>query len=1469
MVRARPLSPPDPLARLVGEAPALQALRAQIRQLARFDAVGQAAVPTVLLQGEAGTGKGLVARVMHDSGPRACGPVIEVNCAAIPETLLEAELFGVEAGAFTDAKRAKPGLFEAAAGGTLFLDEIAELPLALQGKCLTAIEAKRVRRVGAVVEHPVDVKLIAAAPVELSGQVQAGRFRADLYHRLAVVVLALPPLRLRGDDILMLARAFLQQYGAAYGVGPQRLSKAAEAWLWDYRWPGNVRELSHLLERVALLEAATVIDPETLERLCLPQPGPEAPAVSSGTPSPGAPLHEAKRLAEAVRQSRGNLAQAARLLGMRRGGLRHRLHKYGLDRTLLHRSSPLAGEETGGTDTPPASTLHPTLSPARKEAPPVVPPPQGGEGQGEGGSAPRDEQRLGLTRGESLTPAAGWEPKPVAVLAIEVTWPDIMEANALRYEPWTLASRWEQRIAEKVAGFGGVILQGSTSLLLVAFGLPQTLEQLPQRAIQAALAIQHLAAAASAAAGDMAGPAVRLAAHLGTLLVVEETGESPRRWLAVGETLALPVRLLGHAAPGEVLVSTPMARLTDGWVEVQTRPLSSGSEPSDLLLAYRVVGILPRYVAHGRTGMRSRTPFLGRARELATLQAVLAQVERGRGQAVGIVGEPGIGKARLVSEWRQNLSAQGITYLEGHCWSYGSATPYLPVLDLLRAQCGITPADGVKGIAEKVSDGLHAVGLTSEEGAPYLLHLLGMPAGTERLVGMSPEMMKANTFAVLQQMVLHRSQQQPLVIAVENLHWIDPTSEAWFASLVERLPGAAILCLATYRPGYHPPWLDKSYATQLTLPPLSPQDSVQVVRAVLPTEPIAEPLEQQILAKAQGNPFFLEEIAQTLVEQGTLRHEGGMALPPALQLPATVQGVLAGARCALPADEKALLQTLAVIGHRCARRLLMQVVAQPEAEVSQRLSSLQGTELLYEQPAAAEPTVTFKHVLTQDVAYASLAQERQRALHEGTAQAIETLAGDRLAERYGELAHHYSRSGNIAKAVTYLQRAGQQAADRSAYREAITHLTRGLDLLPSLPDVSERTRQELDLQVTLAQALSVTTGQTAPEAEHAYIRARALCEQLGETPQLFAVLGGLRTVYEVRGELQKARELAEQMLGLAQREQDAVRLARAHTILGETLFFLGEFAPARSHLEQGRALSDAVQDSSDALRDVRDIGVRCRRYGAWTLWYLGYPDQARQRSREAITLAQELAHPYILGWALFYAGILHCLRREALAAQERVEATIALACQHEFQGLLARGTRLRGWALAAQGQRAEGVAQMHQGLTAFHAAGEAGLQPLFRALLAEVYGRMGQAYEGLSILDEVLALSQTRGSRWYEAELHRLKGELLLVREAGGGVSESPAPELPTIDGHEGEATGPSPRPTEAEPCFRQALDVARRQQAKSLELRAAMSLSRLWQGQGQRTEAYQVLAPIYGWFTEGFDTADLQDAKALLDELA
>jgi transcriptional regulator with AAA-type ATPase domain len=496
---------------LVGTSSAIAALRAQIRHLATFDSLGSPVVPTLLLQGETGTGKGLVAHVIHDSGPRAAGPFVEINCAAIPETMLEAELFGFELGAFTDAKRAKPGLFEAASGGTLLLDEVDTLPMALQGKLLTALEAKRVRRLGAVTERAVDVKLIAATNAALPAYVVAGRFRADLYHRLAVVVLALPPLRERGEDMLVLAQGCLRHYAAAHGIRPKRLSATAEAWLQRYAWPGNVRELNHVMERVTLLHMGDEVDAETLTQLCQPLiassvsaeavSGPQEPDLASPLPA------EAEPIRQALVQTGGNVARAARLLGVSRDTVRYRMQRYGIARPRPAAPSPPEALEPPRLPSPPQAPEASTpggfpfllregeAAPAGSAAPPSSPPsrrtrahtPQGSAGQQGSGRAV-----VPATDVPAADPV--WEQKPIAVLALEATWPTLAEREPLRYDPWTVAARWEQALLEKVQGFGGVLLQRTASLLIWVFGLPRALEQLPQRAVHGALAIRQMVA---------------------------------------------------------------------------------------------------------------------------------------------------------------------------------------------------------------------------------------------------------------------------------------------------------------------------------------------------------------------------------------------------------------------------------------------------------------------------------------------------------------------------------------------------------------------------------------------------------------------------------------------------------------------------------------------------------------------------------------------------------------------------------------------------------------------------------------------------------------------------------------------------------------------------------------------------------------------------------------------------------------
>ena len=440
------------------------------------------------------------------------------------------------------------------------------------------------------------------------------------------------------------------------------------------------------------------------------------------------------------------------------------------------------------------------------------------------------------------------------------------------------------------------------------------------------------------------------------------------------------------------------------------------------------------------------------------------------------------------------------------------------------------------------------------------------------------------------------------------------------------------------------------------------------------------------------------------------------------------------------------------------------------------------------------------------------------------------------------LAHHYTEAGLIEQAVGYWYKAGQNAVQRSAHVEAISHLTTGLELLATLPETPQRLQCEVDMLIALGASLIATKGWAAPEVGETYTSAQQLCQHLEDPYQLFPVLRGLWSYYLVRAELQTAHALGEQLLALVQQAQDAAMLLVAHRALGATLFFLGTAASAYTHLAQGLALYDPQQHRAQAFLYGEDTGVVCRSHAAWALWYLGYPDQGLARNDEAVTLAQHIVHSPSLCYVLNCAAYFHQFRREVRAAQERAEAAISLAKEQGFPTWMASCSLLHGWALAQQGQAQEGIEQIHQGLTAWRATGAEEGRPYFLALLAEAYGSMGQPETGLTVLAEALTLMDTTRERVWEPELYRLKGELLLQQNADNQA--------------------------EAETCFAQAMAIAQNQQAKSWELRAATSLARLWQQQGKRNEARQLLGDVYYWFTEGFDTADLQDAKALLEVL-
>jgi len=1050
-----------------------------------------------------------------------------------------------------------------------------------------------------------------------------------------------------------------------------------------------------------------------------------------------------------------------------------------------------------------------------------------------------------------------------------------------------------QIMMDAVHRYEGFVTQSLGDGIFALFGAPIAHEDHPHRALYAALLMQEeMRRYADRMRLEKGVPPIQIRVGINTGEVVLRSirkDDLHTDYVPVGHSTNLASRMEGLATPGSIVVSEHTYKLIEGYFACKALGAAQVKGIEQPVPVYEVLAMGPLKTRLQVAMRRGLTRFVGRQGELEQMKKALALTKVGHGQIVGVMGEPGVGKSRLFYEFKLT-SQSGCLVLEAFSVSHGKAAAYLPLIELLKNYFQITLQDDERQRQEKVTGKVLTLDRSLEDILPYLFALLGITDATAALQQMDPQMRRRRTLDAIKRLLIRESLKQPLIVIFEDLHWLDTETQAFLDLLSESVATAKILLLVNYRPEYRHEWSNKTYYTQLRIDPLGKEDAEEMLtvllgehRSPLPERerPALSPVEGDrvrvmqddlhalkrfILEKTEGNPFFMEEVVQTLVEEKVLVGERGryrLEKPlTALHIPLTVQGVLAARIDRLTAEEKGLLQTLSVIGREFALSLLRQVVEQPEEELYRLLSHLQGSEFIYEQPAFPEVEYIFKHALTQEVAYNSLLVERRKVLHERTARAIETLYSASLEDHYSELAHHYSRSENTEKAVKYLGLAGQQAAYRSANAEAITRLTAALDLLKTLPSAPERIEQELMLQVALGTPLMETKGYAAPEAKRAYTRALELCRQMGETPQIFPVLRGLWAFYTVRGEIRLALKLTEQLLTLAQRTQDPALLLEAHVASAVDLLWQGEAALAIEHMQQGMALYDPQHHRSHAVLYGFEPGVTCLCYTAMALWFLGYPDQALRKSHEALTLAQGQSHPASLAMALNHGATVHKWRREVQAAQEQMETEIALCREQGLAFWLALATIFQGWALAEQGQGEEGIAQMHQGWATYLATGS-GAWVSTLALFAEAYGKAGQIEEGLATLVKAQEKTRTTGERFYEAELYRLKGQLTLqkfrVSSFEFQVLSSPQPLTPSTQAEVEQ---------EAEECFLKAIKIARRQQAKSWELRAATSLARLWQGQGKKEEARQMLAEVYGWFTEGFDMADLTEARTLLEEL-
>jgi len=784
--------------------------------------------------------------------------------------------------------------------------------------------------------------------------------------------------------------------------------------------------------------------------------------------------------------------------------------------------------------------------------------------------------------------------------------------------------------------------------------------------------------------------------------------------------------------------------------------------------------------------------------------------------------------------------------LETFSISHGKASAYLPLIDLLRNYFRIANGDDQRTRREKVNGKVLTLDRAFEDTIPYLFSLLGIVEGDDPLAQMDGQIKKLRTLEAIKRILLRESINQPLMVIFEDLHWIDSETQELLNLLADSIGSAKILLLVNYRPEYRHEWGNRTHYTQLRLDPLGKRSADEMLSALLGDDPDLQPLRRLIIERTEGNPFFMEETVQMLFDEDALARNGTVRLTKSLnelKIPPTVQAILTARIDRLPPDEKDLLQTLAVLGKEFTLRHLKATVARSDSELERMLANLQMAEFIYEQPSLGDVQFTFKHALTQEVAYHSILTERRRMLHERAGAAIEKLYTDKLEEHIDQLAHHYGRSTDLTKAIEYMQRAGEQAVARASFREAVESLNGALELLRTLPASQEHTRRELALQMSLGSAFVGLKGFGSAEREGAYTRASELCQQLEENRELFPVLWHLCQLNIQRGELRTARELARQSLSLAERVQDTTLILAAHYNLGELCSWVGELTQAHEHLEHANALYDPRQHASLEAIYGLDLSVVTTAQAVWVECLLGRPDQALKRARASLERASALSHPTSRAFA--YVGfewVLVC-HRAAREAEEVAQTAISVCTEQGFTDLLAWAKCFLAWALIEQGKLTDGIAKLSEGIAVSESVRNLISKSLFLGALADGYRKAGDAKRALELLDDALDWANRTGERFYECELHRLKGEVYLM--------------------------GNDPNATAANNCFRKAIELARVQSSKVWELRATMSLARLLDRQGRRDEARTMLADIYNWFTEGFDTADLKDAKALIDELS
>jgi len=1003
-------------------------------------------------------------------------------------------------------------------------------------------------------------------------------------------------------------------------------------------------------------------------------------------------------------------------------------------------------------------------------------------------------------------------------------------ASRLDPEEWHRISKaYQEATAAAVTRFGGHVDKFLGDGLVCFFGVPEAHEDDAERAVRAGLAIVD---AVQGLNGNAADPAVelqvRVGLHTGSAVVAHGGGTSKD---VFGDTPNIAARVQSAAEPGTVLITAATQRLVAGLFVVEecgAHQLKGVPQPIVLYRAVQPSGVRSRLdVSAGH-----HTPFVGRQSEVGVLADAWERVVEGMGQTVLVQGDAGIGKSRLCYQLRAQLGDQPHTWLECRCSPYTTSTPFRPVIELVEQALTFQSTDTPAEKLGKLQVGLERGGFAGDEPVRLLAEWLELPesAGFTPLAT-NPDVKRRKTLETLAAWNLKLAELQPMVVLVEDLHWCDPSSLELLGRLAAQSATARVLLVGTARPEFTSPWPARSNLQTLTLGRLSKRQTREMIATLSTARVLPEAVVEQLISRADGIPLFAEELTHAVVEAGS---EAAVA-----EIPVTLQDSLL-ARLDRISTAKEVAQRAAVLGREFSYALLAAVAGMDAGALQQGLARLVVAELVFVRGEPPEAMYTFKHALVQEAAYESLLKRTRQQLHGRVVDVLREQFPERVESEPEVVARHAEAAGRSDDAITYYGRAGEQAWTRSAHEEAIAQHRKAIALVETRPVGAERDACELSLHLALGASLQAARGYAHPEPAAAYDRAATLAAASGDAARLGVARTGLAIYYFARGEVERGRALAAEVLAAAEARGDREQAVLGHQTVAVPEYYQGKFASSLAHCERAIALYDPMQHHGLVRVLGTDPGVVALSSGAHNLWHLGQPDAALARAREAVALARGLDDPFSLALAIVFETSIDWLRRNVAAQRERATEVVALSETQGFPLWLGVGRAFHAAARVAAGDLTA-LPEIMDGLALAAETGNLSNAPALFALLAEAQQATGQLTEAQGTVATALIVAAQTGQPFFDADLHRLDGDLLLA--TGGSADEAAA-------------------------RYHRALAIAREQGARSFELRAATSLARLWRDHGKRAEARDLLASVYEWFTEGFDTRDLQDAKALLKEL-